>query len=88
MPILPTGLKATPASHFAIPQSHFVYPLLRRAEVLVVTGISRATLYRLIKAGTFPRSVDLTEGAVGWRQSDVKKWIEDRPTSKTVVVQP
>lgn len=48
--------------------------LLRRKEVEKQTALSRATLYRLIKAGKFPRPVSLGTGAVRWKQSDVIAW--------------
>lgn len=52
--------------------------IVRRAEVEHVTGLSRATLYRMIAAGRFPAPVRLGKGAVGWRQSEVRAWLESR----------
>lgn len=54
-------------------------PLLRRKLVLAVTGLSQSQLYRLIRAGEFPRPVKVSEGSVGWRQSQVAAWIMARP---------
>ncbi|MGC2458727.1 MAG: AlpA family transcriptional regulator [Gallionellaceae bacterium] len=48
--------------------------LLRRKEVEKLSGMSRASLYRLIKAGKFPRPVSIGTGSVRWRQSDVIAW--------------
>jgi prophage regulatory protein len=48
--------------------------LLRRTEVQQIAGISRATIYRLIKAGKFPHPVSLGTGSVRWKQSDVIAW--------------
>jgi prophage regulatory protein len=48
--------------------------LLRRKEVERIAGISRASIYRLIKAGKFPHPVSLGTGAVRWKQSDVIAW--------------
>jgi len=48
--------------------------LLRRKEVECIAGISRASIYRLIKAGKFPALVSLGTGAVRWKQSDVIAW--------------
>jgi prophage regulatory protein len=47
---------------------------LRRKEVERIAGISRASIYRLIKAGKFPAPVSLGTGAVRWKQSDVIAW--------------
>jgi prophage regulatory protein len=48
--------------------------LLRRKEVELIAGISRASIYRLIKAGKFPAPVNLGTGAVRWKLSDVTAW--------------
>ncbi|MDP2760243.1 MAG: AlpA family phage regulatory protein [Sideroxyarcus sp.] len=55
----------------AYPQTDY---LLRRKEVERIAGISRASIYRLIKAGKFPRPVCLGTGAVRWKNSDVLAW--------------
>ncbi|MCH7498630.1 MAG: AlpA family phage regulatory protein [Nitrospinae bacterium] len=56
--------------------------MLRKKEVLKIIGLSAATLWRLQKAGQFPRSISLTGNrAVGWRESDVVEWMENRPAS-------
>ena len=52
--------------------------LLRLPEVLAMIGLSRATVYRLMDKGAFPRPVQLTERAVGWRATDVTTWISSR----------
>ncbi len=55
--------------------------ILRNKEVLHLTGISKATLYRLIAKGRFPLSRKLTgeEGrAVGWLESEINTWISSR----------
>ena len=48
--------------------------LLPRKTVEKMSGLSRATIYRLIKAGKFPRPVPIGTGSVRWRQSDVIAW--------------
>ena len=53
--------------------------ILRRPEVSERTGLARSTLYQRIKEGKFPAPVQLGVRAVGWRESDVAKWIETRP---------
>jgi prophage regulatory protein len=55
----------------AYPQADF---LLRRKEVERIAGLSRASIYRLIKIGKFPRPVSLGTGAVRWRNSDISAW--------------
>ncbi len=48
--------------------------LLRRKEVERIAGLSRASIYRLIKSNKFPRPVSLGSGGVRWKQSDVIAW--------------
>ena len=53
--------------------------LLTRAEVQERTSVSRATLYRMMAAGEFPRSVRIGSQAVRWRKSEIAAWIEALP---------
>lgn len=48
--------------------------LLPRKVVEKMSGLSRATIYRLIKMGKFPRPLSIGTGSVRWRQSDVITW--------------
>ncbi|RIH70681.1 DNA-binding protein [Vibrio splendidus] len=49
--------------------------LIRLTEVLDKTGISKATLYRLIAAGEFPASIQISSRAVGWEESLVDEFL-------------
>lgn len=49
--------------------------ILRLPEVLARVGVSERTLYRWTAAGTFPRPLQMGPSAVGWRASDVDRWI-------------
>jgi prophage regulatory protein len=51
--------------------------LIRLPEVKDITGLARATIYRKIQHGKFPRPVKLGR-ASAWPASEVHKWIEDR----------
>ncbi|HUD94921.1 helix-turn-helix transcriptional regulator [Sphingobium sp.] len=53
--------------------------ILRVEEVLHRTGLSRATLYRKIAAGTFPRQIALSTNCAGCHESAVSRWISDPP---------
>ncbi len=60
--------------------------ILRKKEVLHLTGISAATMYRLIAKGAFPKPKKLTgDGgrAVGWGLHEIESWIESRGISNT-----
>ena len=66
------------------PQKRFI----RLPEVLSRTGYGRATIYRKMEDGSFPRSVKLgspledpnafDSRAVAWIEDDVDQWIESR----------
>lgn len=52
--------------------------MLRNPEVLELTGVSNATLYRWIKEGHFPAPVKLGPNSVGWRESALQEWLDSR----------
>ena len=54
---------------------------IRLKEVLGLTGLSRSTVYRKQRAGTFPESVQLGERVVAWREAEVREWMASRPKS-------
>lgn len=49
--------------------------LIRLKEVMECTGLARATVYKYIKNGIFPKSVSLGDRAVAWVESEVQEWI-------------
>ena len=56
--------------------------ILRFAQVAAKTGLSRATVYRRIRAGTFPTPLNLSEDAgpqLGWIEEEVDEWVAARP---------
>lgn len=55
-------------------------PILRMPGVKAATGLSRATIYRLIKSEDFPKPKKLSSQAVGWPTSVINSWLSDRPT--------
>lgn len=52
--------------------------ILKLRAVQDWTGLSRASIYAYIKAGTFPKQVKLSERSVGWRETDIQSWIDSR----------
>ena len=55
--------------------------ILRCPEVCHRIGASRATLYRLIRASKFPKSIKISTRLRGWRSEDVQDWISNRDQS-------
>lgn len=56
--------------------------LERPADVLARVGFSKATLYRRISAGTFPRPIRLGERSVAFLVTEVDAWIADRAQAR------
>ncbi len=52
--------------------------ILRLRQIKERTGLSRSTIYALIKAGKFNCPISLGARAVGWLESDVSDFIEAR----------
>ena len=53
--------------------------LLTRPEVEELTGLKRATIYRLMRRGGFPEPRRIGERAVRWRLDELEMWLENRP---------
>jgi predicted DNA-binding transcriptional regulator AlpA len=47
-------------------------------EVLDLVGVSRSTLWRMVRTGTFPKRVEMSPGRRGHVYEDVIAWIEAR----------
>ena len=52
--------------------------ILRMPAVIEATGLSRTTIWRLVKANRFPPAVRLIGRHVGWKRSDIERWIDTR----------
>ena len=52
--------------------------ILRPREVAQLTGLARTTLWRGVRAGTFPKPVRLTPSTIGWCQTDLVHWLAER----------
>ena len=48
----------------------------RLKDVIVRTGLSKSTIYRLEKAGMFPARVKIGFRAVGWHEGDVSAFVQ------------
>ena len=59
--------------------------LLRRREVEELTGLSRASIYRLMRGGRFPLAVKVSTTAVRWKESEITTWIQSRPVAVATV---
>jgi predicted DNA-binding transcriptional regulator AlpA len=59
--------------------------ILRYPAVTTITGLSRTTIWRMEREGSFPPRRQLSANTVGWPRSEVEEWIAARlPVSATV----
>lgn len=58
--------------------------LISKPEVLAMTTLSHASLYRAIKAGTFPKPVQISTRRVAWDADDLGRWIDSNRRQKSV----
>ena len=56
--------------------------VLRLADVIDMTGLSKSTIYTYIGNDKFPSKIQLGERAVGWRETEILDWIESRVSQK------
>ena len=49
--------------------------ILTTRKVIEIVGRHRCTLYRWMMAGQFPKKHSVRGRTVGWRRSDVEKWL-------------
>lgn len=59
--------------------------ILRRRHLRDATGLSLATVDRMIKRGDFPPPLRLSTQAVGWLAETIEAWLASRQP-KTVAV--
>ena len=55
-----------------------VESILRLPKVKSRTGLSRSTIYLRIAEGRFPKPVSLGGRAVGWTESSINDWVNQR----------
>jgi prophage regulatory protein len=52
--------------------------ILKIEEVVKKCHMSRATIYKKAKEGTFPKQIKLSERSSGWLESEINDWIQNR----------
>jgi prophage regulatory protein len=52
--------------------------LLRQPAVLARIGLSKSTLWELVRRGDFPKPLRISPRAVAWKSSEIDRWIEGR----------
>ena len=52
--------------------------IIRLPEAMSISGLRRATIYKKMSSGEFPRQVHMSPRAVGWIESEVEAWRQAR----------
>lgn len=55
--------------------------ILRVPDVLKLIGLSRSSVWRLEKAGLFPKRKRIGVRAVGWSLEEIQEWLASRPAA-------
>jgi len=85
-PKKPSGRVDMDAGRSALPIALDEVSFLRLPDVKLVTGLSKSSLYALIRANSFPAPVRLGPRTVAWVRSEVKEWAAERiSTSRSAV---
>ena len=51
---------------------------LRLSDVIKRTGLSRSSIYLNIKNGHFPKNINIGARSVGWLESEINAWMQNR----------
>ena len=52
--------------------------VLRLPQVIARVGLKRASIYRYISEGHFPKAITLGPRAVGWLEHEIDGWLHQR----------
>jgi len=53
--------------------------ILNSNEVVKKIGLSKVTIWRRERDGSFPKRINLSERRVGWVESEIDDWVDSRP---------
>ena len=53
--------------------------MLNVREVVERVGLVRSTIWKQVRAGTFPAPHELAENKIGWPESAITAWLDSRP---------
>lgn len=55
-----------------------IMKLLKLKDIIVMTSLSKASVYRQMNAGTFPLPIRIGPRSVSWILSEIEEWIESK----------
>ncbi len=61
--------------------SNYIDYIMSKKAVVAATGRSATSLWRDVKAGTFPAPRKIGPGRIGWLASEVQGWLDTLPVA-------
>jgi prophage regulatory protein len=58
--------------------------ILRLPDVVLRTGLPRASIYQQMAQGAFPKPIALSVRSRGWIESEVEAWIDERIRARSL----
>jgi prophage regulatory protein len=62
--------------------------VLKKSAVITTVGLSSPTIWRKVKDKSFPQPIHLGGRSIGWLQSEVHEWINERAALRAHVTTP
>lgn len=57
--------------------------VIRKPELFKKIGLSDVTIWRMEKAGKFPKRINLGTNSVGWLDSEIQDWFAKKAAGRT-----
>lgn len=58
--------------------------IVRPKQLAELLSVSTVTVWRMEKRGELPRRKQISSRTVGWLESDIKEWLDNRPFVESV----
>lgn len=55
--------------------------IIRPHELSLLLSVSKPTIWRMEKRGELPPRKRISQGCVGWLESDIEEWLRNRPAA-------
>lgn len=56
--------------------------VIRKPELLNIVGLSDPTIWRMEKAGSFPKRLRLGGNSCGWLETEIVAWLSERAAAR------
>jgi len=60
--------------------------IVRKPELFAKVGLSDATIWRMERAGKFPKRLSLGGNSVGWLENEVDEWFDQKAADRSEVL--